>query len=219
MRAVPNPRNITLQRSLVAARDRAQLLGQRGAVIWLTGLSGSGKSTIGYALERRLSGSRHLTYVLDGDNVRHGLCSDLGFSHEDRTENIRRIGEVAALFADAGLIIITSFISPYRSDRDLARHRVPDGKFIEVFLDVSVEVCERRDPKGLYKKARAGEIADFTGVSAPYERPSAPEIALDTDGLSPDDCVDTIVAYLEKHGFFDVSDAALRVDSETGAVG
>jgi adenylyl-sulfate kinase len=219
MRAVPNPRNITLQRSLVAARDRAQLLGQRGAVIWLTGLSGSGKSTIGYALERRLSGSRHLTYVLDGDNVRHGLCSDLGFSHEDRTENIRRIGEVAALFADAGLIIITSFISPYRSDRDLARHRVPDGKFIEVFLDVSVEVCERRDPKGLYKKARAGEIADFTGVSAPYERPSAPEIALDTDGLSPDDCVDTIVAYLEKHGFFDVSDAALPVDSEAGAVG
>ena len=207
------PRNITLQRSQVAARDRAQLLGQRGAVIWLTGLSGSGKSTIGYALERRMSGSRRLTYVLDGDNMRHGLCSDLGFSHEDRTENIRRIGEVAALFADAGLIIITSFISPYRSDRDLARQRVPEGKFIEVFLDVPVEVCERRDPKGLYKKARAGEIPEFTGVSAPYERPDAAEIALDTDALDCDACVETIMRYLEERGFFDVSDDA------TGAAG
>jgi adenylylsulfate kinase len=206
MRAVSNPpRNITLQRSQVASRDRSLLLGQRGAVIWLTGLSGSGKSTIGYALERRLNGGRHLAYVLDGDNMRHGLCSDLGFSHEDRTENIRRIGEVAALFADAGLIIITSFISPYRSDRDLARQRVPGGKFIEVFLDVPVEVCERRDPKGLYKKARAGEIPDFTGVSAPYERPSEPELALDTDALSLDACVDEIVQYLEVRGFFEVS--------------
>jgi adenylyl-sulfate kinase len=222
MRAVPPQppsRNITLQRSQVAARDRAQLLGQRGAVIWLTGLSGSGKSTIGYALERRLNGGRHLTYVLDGDNVRHGLCSDLGFSHEDRTENIRRIGEVAALFADAGLIIITSFISPYRSDRDLARQRVPGGKFIEVFLDVSVEVCERRDPKGLYRKARAGEIRDFTGVSAPYERPDSPELALDTEALSLDECVDTIIEYLESHGFFDVADAGTEPDAEAGAAG
>jgi adenylylsulfate kinase len=217
MRAVPTQSsNITLQRSLVAARDRAQLLGQRGVVIWLTGLSGSGKSTIGYALERRLNGARHLTYVLDGDNVRHGLCSDLGFSHEDRTENIRRIGEVAALFADAGLIIITSFISPYRSDRDLARQRVPAGKFIEVFLDVPVEVCERRDPKGLYKKARAGEILEFTGVSAPYERPGAPELALDTESLDLDACVETIVAHLEASGFFDVSDAAM---ADAGAAG
>ena len=199
------PRNITLQRSQVAARDRAQLLGQRGVVIWLTGLSGSGKSTIGYALERRLNGGRHLTYVLDGDNMRHGLCSDLGFSHEDRTENIRRIGEVAALFAEAGLIIVTSFISPYRSDRDLARQRVPEGKFIEVFLDVSVEVCERRDPKGLYKKARAGEILDFTGVSAPYEKPETAELILDTDSLAVESCVDTIVTHLEERGFFDVS--------------
>ena len=217
MRAVPTqPRNITPQHSLVAARDRAQLLGQRGVVIWLTGLSGSGKSTIGYALERRLNGARHLTYVLDGDNVRHGLCSDLGFSHEDRTENIRRIGEVAALFADAGLIIITSFISPYRSDRDLARQRVPAGKFIEVFLDVPVEVCERRDPKGLYKKARAGEILEFTGVSAPYERPGAPELALDTESLDLDACVETIVAHLEASGFFDVSDAAM---ADAGSAG
>ena len=211
------PRNITLQRSQVAARDRAQLLGQRGAVIWLTGLSGSGKSTIGYALERRLNGSRHLTYVLDGDNVRHGLCSDLGFSHDDRTENIRRIGEVAALFADAGLIIITSFISPYRSDRDLARQRVPAGKFIEVFLDVPVEVCERRDPKGLYRKARAGEIPEFTGVSAPYERPDAPEIALDTDAAPLDACVDTIIQYLDAHGFFDVAGGADADEADAGA--
>ncbi len=217
MRAVPTQSsNITLQPSQVAARDRAQLLGQRGVVIWLTGLSGSGKSTIGYALERRLNGARHLTYVLDGDNVRHGLCSDLGFSPQDRTENIRRIGEVAALFADAGLIIITSFISPYRSDRDLARQRVPAGKFIEVFLDVPVEVCERRDPKGLYKKARAGEILEFTGVSAPYERPSAPELALDTESLDLDACIETIVAHLEASGFFDVSDAAL---ADAGAAG
>jgi adenylylsulfate kinase len=219
MRAVPTQsRNITLQRSLVAARDRAQLLSQRGAVIWLTGLSGSGKSTIGYALERRLNGARHLTYVLDGDNVRHGLCSDLGFSPQDRTENIRRIGEVAALFADAGLIIITSFISPYRSDRELARQRVPAGKFIEVFLDVPVEVCERRDPKGLYKKARAGEIPEFTGISAPYERPVAPELSLDTDSLDLDACVDTIVRYLETNGFFDVSDDA-GADAGAGAAG
>jgi adenylylsulfate kinase len=216
MRAVPTQSsNITLQPSQVAARDRAQLLGQRGAVIWLTGLSGSGKSTIGYALERRLNGARHLTYVLDGDNVRHGLCSDLGFSPQDRTENIRRIGEVAALFADAGLIIITSFISPYRSDRDLARQRVPAGKFIEVFLDVPVEVCERRDPKGLYKKARAGEILQFTGVSAPYERPSAPELALDTESLDLDASVETIVSHHEASGFFDVSESPM----DAGAAG
>jgi adenylyl-sulfate kinase len=193
--------NLTLQPSQVAALDRTRILGQRGVVLWLTGLSGSGKSTIAFALERRLTGLRHLTYVLDGDNVRHGLCSDLGFSHADRTENIRRIGEVAALFADAGTIIITSFISPYRSDRALARGRVPAGKFIEVFLDVSVEVCERRDPKGLYKKARRGEIAEFTGVSAPYEPPEQPELALDTDARSLDACVDAIVEHLRREGF------------------
>ncbi len=145
-----------------------------------------------------------------------GCAAISGFSPQDRTENIRRIGEVAALFADAGLIIITSFISPYRSDRDLARQRVPAGKFIEVFLDVPVEVCERRDPKGLYKKARAGEIPEFTGVSAPYERPNAPEVSLDTESLDLDACVETIVRHLESSGFFDVSDAAF-VDA--GAAG
>ena len=204
----PTAKNLTRQESLVAARDRALLLHQRGAVIWFTGLSGSGKSTIAFALERRLTASRKLTYVLDGDNVRHGLCSDLGFSPSDRMENIRRIGEIAALFADAGLIIMASFISPYSSDRDLARTRVPEGKFIEVFLDVSVEVCERRDPKGLYRRARAGEIQQFTGVSAPYEQPTTTEIRLDTDQLSVSECVDRIVEYLESAGFFDVSEEA-----------
>jgi adenylylsulfate kinase len=197
-------KNIKLQPSLVAARDRARLLGQHGAVIWLTGLSGSGKSTIAYHLERRLTAERHLTYVLDGDNLRHGLSSDLGFSPEHRTENIRRVSEVAALFADAGAITLTSFISPYRSDRALARARVPKDRFIEVFLDVSVEVCERRDPKGLYKKARRGEILEFTGVSAPYERPEAPELALDTERLEVDTCVATIVEFLGARGFFSV---------------
>jgi adenylylsulfate kinase len=196
--------NLTKHGSLVAARDRSRLLGQHGAVIWLTGLSGSGKSTIAYHLERRLTAERHLTYVLDGDNIRHGLSSDLGFSHEDRTENIRRISEVAALFADAGTLVLASFISPYDSDRALARARVPAGKFIEVYLDVPVEVCERRDPKGLYKKARAGEIKQFTGISAPYEAPLAAEISLDTDALGVDACVATIVSYLDEHGFFTV---------------
>jgi adenylylsulfate kinase len=196
--------NLTRQRSLVAAQDRARLLGQHGAVIWLTGLSGSGKSTIAYALERRLAAERRLTYVLDGDNLRHGLSSDLGFSPEHRTENIRRVSEVAALFADAGVLALTSFISPYRSDRALARGRVPEGRFVEVFLDVPVEVCERRDPKGLYKKARRGEIAEFTGVSAPYERPEAAEVVLDTDRVDVDGCVATVVEFLAARGFFTV---------------
>ncbi len=207
-RAVSTSQNIVHQPSLVAARDRSRLLGQQGAVIWLTGLSGSGKSTIAYHLERRLTADRHFTYVLDGDNVRHGLSSDLGFSHEDRTENIRRVSEVAALFADAGVLCLTSFISPYVSDRALARERVPAGKFIEVFLDVPVEVCERRDPKGLYKKARRGEIRDFTGISAPYERPTEAELSLDTDALDLDACVSTIIAYLGERGFFTVGESA-----------
>jgi adenylyl-sulfate kinase len=192
--------HLTRQRGHVDGSERRQLLGQRGAVIWLTGLSGSGKSTIAYALERRLLDDRRAAYVLDGDNVRHGLCSDLGFSPRDREENIRRIGEVAALFADAGLFAITAFISPYRTDRDRARARA-GTVFIEVHLDVGVEVCERRDPKGLYRKARAGEIPEFTGVSAPYEAPLAAELSLDTDALEVDDCTGRIVDYLLERGF------------------
>jgi bifunctional enzyme CysN/CysC len=208
--------NITMVGHGVAREARHARNGHKGGVLWFTGLSGSGKSTLALALEARLFAKGYHVYVLDGDNIRDGLNANLGFSPADRAENIRRVGEVAALFADAGTIIITSFISPYRSDRDLARGRVPAGKFIEVFLDVSVEVCERRDPKGLYKKARAGEIPEFTGVSAPYERPVAPELALDTESLDLDACVDTIVRHLETSGFFDVSDAAL---ADTGAAG
>ncbi len=196
------PRNLTRQHGLVSPDERATLLGQRGAVIWLTGLSGAGKSTLAYGLERRLIADRHPAYVLDGDNVRMGLCSDLGFSPGDRDENIRRVGEAAALFADAGVIVIASFISPYRAGRDRARACAGEGRFIEVFLDVSVEVCERRDPKGLYRKARSGELLEFTGVSAPYEEPLAPEVRLDTESLTVDECVDQLVSYLRHNGYW-----------------
>ena len=148
-------------------------------MLWLTGLSGAGKSTLAFALEEELFARGYQVYVLDGDNVRHGLNADLGFSHHDRTENIRRVGEVAALFADAGLVCISAFISPYRADRDVAR-QAAKGRFHEVYLDADVETCEERDPKGLYRKARAGKIADFTGVSAPYEIPTAPDLVIPT---------------------------------------
>jgi adenylyl-sulfate kinase len=171
--------------------------GHRGCVLWLTGLSGSGKSTIAAELERELFNQGRHAYILDGDNIRHGLCSDLAFSHRDRTENIRRIGEVAKLFADAGAICITAFISPYRADRDLARRILPRGRFVEVYVNAPVEVCERRDPKGLYAKARAGEIKDFTGVSAPYEPPANPEIELNTDQLGVPESVARILEYLD----------------------
>lgn len=187
------------------------MLGQKGAVIWLTGLSGSGKSTLAYALERRLIEIGQLTFALDGDNVRMGLCKDLGFRPEDRNENIRRIGEVAALFAEAGVLVLTSFISPYRADR-IAAKATSKGNFIEVYLDVSVDVCEKRDPKGLYKKARAGEIQNFTGISAPYEEPANPDVRVNTDELTVEQCVDKIVAYLQKCGQFDVS--KLRAEAE-----
>ncbi len=177
------------------------MLGQRGAVVWLTGLSGSGKSTLAYAVERRLVRGGGTAFVLDGDNVRHGLCADLGFTADDRDENIRRVGEVAGLFAEAGVIAVASFISPYQMARDRARAMVGAERFVEVHLDVSVAVCESRDPKGLYRKARSGEIPNFTGVSAPYERPEAPALRLDTDALDVAECVDRIVAHLADRGF------------------
>lgn len=193
-------RNLTKQQGHVTREHREQLLGQRGVVVWFTGLSGSGKSTLGYALEHRLVSEGRPAYVLDGDNVRHGLNRDLGFRPEDRDENLRRVGEVAALFADAGIVTVASFISPYEEARSRARERAK-GAFIEIYLDVPVSVCERRDPKGLYKKARAGEIPDFTGVSAPYEEPTQPEIRLDTDALDVEACIDRIMAYLEREGY------------------
>jgi adenylyl-sulfate kinase len=167
-----------------------------GGVVWLTGLSGSGKSTIAGELERRLLALDRPVWVLDGDKVREGLCSDLGFSPEHRKENIRRVAEVARLFADAGLICIVAFISPYRADRDRARSLLPAGRFIEVYLSAPLEACEHRDPKGLYAKARAGLVKDFTGITAPYEAPLKPELELPTDKLTVEDCVQALVAKL-----------------------
>jgi adenylylsulfate kinase len=193
--------NITWHEGEVERADRARILGQRGVTIWLTGLSGSGKSTIAVAAEKVLIQRGHHAYVLDGDNVRHGLNKNLGFSPEDRTENIRRIGEVAKLFTDAGAIVFSSFISPYRADRDAVRAQMEDGEFVEVFVDASVETCESRDVKGLYKKARAGEIPEFTGISAPYEAPERPEIVVDTNRQTIEESVESVVRYLEEKGY------------------
>jgi adenylylsulfate kinase len=192
--------NIVWHQGAVNREDRQRLNGHRGCTVWLTGLSGAGKSTIAVDLEKRLLERGVRTYILDGDNVRHGLNKNLGFSPEDRTENIRRIGEVAKLFTDAGMVALTAFISPYRADRDQVRGLMAAGDFIEVFVDCPVDVCEQRDVKGLYKKARAGEIKDFTGVSAPYEAPLRPELALDTSAQSVEESAKQILAYLERQG-------------------
>jgi adenylyl-sulfate kinase len=172
----------------------------KGTIVWLTGLPASGKSTIAVALERELSAMGVHAHILDGDNIRRGLNADLGFSPEDRFENIRRIGEVAKLFCDAGLVVVTAFISPYCADRKRARSLVRKDDFVEVHVNTSLAVCEQRDPKGLYKKARAGKLTDFTGVSAPYEPPENPEIVLDTEQLTPPECVERILRYLRDNG-------------------
>jgi bifunctional enzyme CysN/CysC len=189
--------NIFWTTGRVTPAQRTLRHGHSGLVVWLTGLSCSGKTTIAAELERELFERSRLVYILDGDNMRHGLCNDLGFSPRDRRENIRRIGEVAKLFADAGVICITAFISPYREDRDGIRKSLPPGQFVEVFLNVPVEVCEQRDTKGLYAKARAGQIREFTGISAPYEPPTKPEIELRTDQLEVGECVTRIIAFLD----------------------
>ncbi len=194
----PETRNVIRETSLVSSRERERLLGQRGATVWLTGLSGSGKSTIAKELERTLMAMGHIGHILDGDNIRHGLNKDLGFSAEDRRENIRRIAEVARLFNEAGLIVVTAFISPYREDRDHARAIIGAERFVEVYVSTPLEVCERRDPKNLYKKARSGEIPQFTGISDPYEAPLAPEIELNTDTCSLPESVDRLVAELRQ---------------------
>jgi adenylylsulfate kinase len=193
--------NITWHAGHVTREEREQRLGQRGVTVWLTGLSGSGKSTIATAAELALLQRGRLAYVLDGDNIRHGLNKNLGFSPEDRTENIRRIGEVAKLFTDAGMVVFTSFISPYRSDRDAVRALMREGDFIEVYVSASVETCEGRDVKGLYKKARAGQIPEFTGISAPYEAPERPELVLDTNRQTVEESVARLVGYLEEKGY------------------
>lgn len=194
--------NITWHAGTVTPEERRRNLGQKGATIWLTGLSGSGKSTIAVALEQVLIQRGKHAYVLDGDNVRHGLNKNLGFSAEDRAENIRRIGEVAKLFADAGILCVTAFISPYRADRDLVRqlHAETDVPFVEVFVDAPLDVAEDRDPKGLYKKARAGEIKGFTGIDDPYEAPERAELHLRTDQLEVAESVAKVLEALDEAG-------------------
>lgn len=196
----PKSANITWSEGHVTPQQREAALGHRPATVWFTGLSGSGKSTLAITVERALVERGINAYVLDGDNVRHGLNSDLGFSPEDRTENIRRIGEVCALFNDAGLIVLTAFISPYRSDRDAVRARHPEGGFLEVFVDTPIEVCEARDVKGLYAKARAGEIPDFSGISAPYEPPERAELRIDTSGETLEESATSVLSLLEERG-------------------
>ncbi len=193
--------NIKWHHGKITKEDRRKLMKQRGVIIWLTGLSGSGKSTIAVELEHALVENKQQAYILDGDNIRHGLNKNLGFSPEDRSENIRRIGEVAKLFVDANIITITAFISPYREDRDSARALANEGEFIEVYVKCPLDVCEQRDTKGLYKKARAGEVKKFTGISAPYEEPSNPELTIDSSELSVEESTRVILNYLEEKGF------------------
>lgn len=193
--------NIFWHQGAITLSDRERLNGHRGFTVWFTGLSASGKSTLAVATEQGLYERGYHTYILDGDNVRHGLNKNLGFSPEDRTENIRRIGEVAGLLRDCGIINLVAFISPYRIDRQAARELNNDSTFIEVFIDCPVEICEQRDPKGAYKKARQGIIKEFTGISAPYEAPENPEIHLRTDEMSEEECVQLIISYLIKHKY------------------
>ena len=198
--------NIVWHHGNITKEDRERMNNQRGVCIWFTGLSGSGKSTIAIEVQNLLFERNHLTYVLDGDNVRHGLNKDLGFSPEDRTENIRRIGEVSKLFVDAGVVVMTAFISPYQEDRDRARQLMPDGEFIEVYVECDLKVCEERDVKGLYKKARAGQISEFTGISAPYEAPENPELVVNT-ARQTDVRINAqqVVDYLEENGYLSIN--------------
>lgn len=193
--------NITWHEGSVSREERQSLLNQKGVTVWMTGLSASGKSTIACILEQMLLHKKKAAYRLDGDNIRMGLNKNLGFSAEDRAENIRRIGEVAKLFTDAGVIAITSFISPYKKDRDAVRASSKPGEFIEVYVQVSLEAAEKRDPKGLYKKARAGQIKGFTGIDDPYEAPEKPEILIETEKTSAADAAAQILAHLEKGGY------------------
>jgi adenylylsulfate kinase len=195
--------NIIWHEPSVTVDDRWKSNGYKSCVLWFTGLSASGKSTIAHALDRKLHRSGIHSYVLDGDNVRHGINRDLGLSPEDRKENIRRIGEIAKLFVDAGLLALAAFIAPYREDRRQIRTLLNEKDFIEIYVKCSIRECENRDPKGFYKKARIGEIKEFTGVSAPYETPENPELILETDNKSVDECVRQVLDYLDQHGYID----------------
>lgn len=193
--------NVTWHDHKVSKEERFQLKGHKGAVLWFTGLSACGKSTIANTVDHLLHSQGKHSYVLDGDNIRMGLNKNLGFSADDRAENIRRIGEVAKLFAESGTFTLTAFISPYRADRDKVREILPAGDFIEIFVDASLETCEKRDPKGLYKKARAGEIKGFTGIDDPYEAPEKPELVLDSNNKGIDELAQEVVDYLQKNGY------------------
>ena len=191
--------NITFHHHKISKADREKLKNQKAVLFWLTGLSGSGKSTIANRLEEKLFNLGKHTYILDGDNIRFGLNSDLGFSEKDREENIRRIGELAKLFVDAGVIVITAFISPFRKDRERVRKLFPNGEFVEIFVDTPLEICKKRDPKGLYQKVERGEIHNFTGIDSPYEKPENPEIYIDTTKMDVEETVKTIINfYLER---------------------
>ncbi|KAA9013586.1 adenylyl-sulfate kinase [Niallia endozanthoxylica] len=185
----------------IKKNDREELHGHKSYILWFTGLSGSGKSTIANLVEKKLHEMGISTYILDGDNLREGINQDLGFSSEDRKENLRRIGEIAKLFVDGGIVTLATFISPYASDREKVRKKVRQGEFIEIYVKCSLEECENRDPKGLYKKARQGEISNFTGVSAPYEEPENPEIIIETNQKSVGECVQQIINYLKHNGY------------------
>ncbi|MEX0726246.1 MAG: adenylyl-sulfate kinase [Planctomycetaceae bacterium] len=193
--------NVTWHEHHVSKQDHWQLNGHKGVVLWFTGLSGSGKSTVANTVDHQLHALKKHSYVLDGDNVRMGLNKNLGFSAEDRTENIRRIGEVAKLFVDAGHVVSTAFISPYRADRDKVREILQPGEFVEIYVKATVETCETRDPKGLYKKARAGEIKEFTGISAPYEEPNNAELVLDSDSKDIDTLASEVIDFLKSKGY------------------
>lgn len=203
--APPVSTNVVWHHATVTRAHREAQNGHRGVILWFTGLSGSGKSTLAHAVEDCLHRRGCRSFVLDGDNVRHGLCGDLGFSIHDRQENIRRIGEMAKLFMQAGVIVLTAFISPYRADRRRVRDMVEEGDFLEIYCDAQIEVCEARDVKGMYKKARAGQIAEFTGISSPYEVPEQPDLSVETGCLELEECVSQVMAELERRGVIDKS--------------
>jgi adenylylsulfate kinase len=192
--------NVVWHAATISRSDREAQNNHKSAILWFTGLSGAGKSTLAHAVEDRLHQMGCRTFVIDGDNVRHGLCGDLGFSAEDRTENIRRVGEVAKLFTEAGVLALTAFISPFRADRDRVRNMVNAGDFVEIYCDADLSVCEERDVKGLYQKARAGQIPEFTGISSPYEAPDNPEVVVKTGTQSLETCVDEVIQALAQKG-------------------
>ena len=204
----PTPAMCRWHASTITKMDRRQLNGHGSGVVWLTGLSGAGKSTLANELEKRLRARAVRSYLLDGDNVRHGLNRDLGFSADDRVENIRRVAEVSKLMVDAGLLVITAFISPFRAERQLARQLLAEGEFVEVFVDTPLEVAEQRDPKGLYRKARRGELKHFTGIDSPYEVPERPEIVIDTTSMSVQESADRLYQRLSAMNFFDLDRVA-----------